>query len=140
MNVVVDIDFIFSQLGRNINKQIRNVLSEFDITELQWMILEYLYNNPGAMLVDVAKKFQMQPISITRIIDKMESMKWVVRVKDAKDRRAIRVYMNAKYDAAFLKISSEVSKIRKAVFDALSKSEIDSFIENLNKIKNNLLG
>ena len=45
------------------------------------------------MQVDLAELLEMQPISLARLIDRLEEQRYVERRADPKDRRAYRLYL-----------------------------------------------
>jgi MarR family transcriptional regulator for hemolysin len=65
-------------------------------TQAQWRVLARLSFDDGARQVDVAEALDIQPITLSRTLDRLESAGLVQRRRDQADRRTWRVYLTAK--------------------------------------------
>jgi MarR family transcriptional regulator, transcriptional regulator for hemolysin len=62
-------------------------------TRAQWGVLARLRRGDGQTQVALADAMEMQPISLGRLIDKLEMQDFVERRPDPKDRRAYRLHI-----------------------------------------------
>ncbi|RDJ24986.1 MarR family transcriptional regulator [Bosea caraganae] len=62
-------------------------------TRAQWSVLARLRRGDGQTQVGLADAMEMQPISLGRLIDKLEAQAFVERRPDPKDRRAYRLHI-----------------------------------------------
>lgn len=62
-------------------------------TRAQWSVLARLRRGDGQTQVALADSMEMQPISLGRLIDKLELQAFVERRPDPKDRRAYRLHL-----------------------------------------------
>lgn len=62
-------------------------------TRAQWSVLARLRRGDGQTQVALADSMEMQPISLGRLIDKLETQAFVERRPDPKDRRAYRLHI-----------------------------------------------
>ena len=67
--------------------------ARYGITRAQWAVLVKLHREEGLQQAKLAKLLDIQPITLTRLIDKLCSNGLVERRADAKDRRANRLYL-----------------------------------------------
>src|SRR3954468_2924791 len=64
-------------------------------TRAQWKVLIRLTRTPGLRQVDLAETLDIEPISLCRIIDRMQEAGLVERTRDPDDRRAWRLDVSA---------------------------------------------
>jgi DNA-binding MarR family transcriptional regulator len=62
-------------------------------TRAQWSVLARLRRGDGQTQVALADAMEMQPISLGRLIDRLETQAFVERRPDPKDRRAYRLHI-----------------------------------------------
>src|SRR6201997_5864690 len=65
--------------------------SRFGITRAQWAVLAKVERSEGMKQSELAEQMEMQPITLTRLIDKLCDNDWIERRGDASDRRVNRL-------------------------------------------------
>lgn len=78
------VDYIIRRKGREI-------LSDFNITVPQFSALQILINQGDMTIGELSQKMALACSTITDLIDRMEKSELVVRKKDDKDKRVVRV-------------------------------------------------
>ena len=66
------------------------------VTRAQWKVLFKLTRTPGLRQVELADMLDLEPITLCRIIDRLEESGLVERSRDPDDRRAWRLHVTAK--------------------------------------------
>src|SRR5256885_16841150 len=61
------------------------------VTRAQWKVLFKLTRTPGLRQVELADMLDLEPITLCRIVDRLEEARLVERVRDPEDRRAWRL-------------------------------------------------
>src|SRR5215212_1664623 len=61
------------------------------VTRAQWKVLFKLTRMPGLRQVELADKLEIEPITLCRIVDRLEEAGLVKRTRDPADRRAWRL-------------------------------------------------
>lgn len=64
-----------------------------DMTRAQWVILFKLEHSPGLTQNQLAALVEVEPITVARLIDRLEAKGMVERRPDPNDRRAWRLYL-----------------------------------------------
>lgn len=64
-------------------------------TQGQWRVLWHLQKNQGISQAGLAELLNMQPISLARVIDRLEGQGVVERRPDPTDRRALKLFLTA---------------------------------------------
>jgi DNA-binding MarR family transcriptional regulator len=75
-------------LRRNFNRRAQPL----GLTQVQWRALARLARNEGMRQVDLAESLELQPMTVARLIDRMEAAGWVQRRPDPGDRRAVQLW------------------------------------------------
>lgn len=90
------IGFIINDVARLIRRNFNRRVQHLGLTQAQWQVLAHLSRNEGMRQIQLADALEMQPISVARIIDRMESSGWVARKPDPADRRAFNLFVTNK--------------------------------------------
>ena len=117
----------------------RNFGRRVQLTQVQWRALAFLSLNEGINQARLADLMEVRPITLARLIDRMEDAGWVERQRDPGDRRAVRLYLTKQ--AGLLMESMKIlnRETLKQALAGLSRSTRTQLIGTLNIIKNNLL-
>lgn len=83
------VDYIIRRKGRGI-------LSDFNITIPQFTALQILINKGNMTIGELSKSMALACSTITDLIDRMEKAGLVVRKKDEKDKRVVRIEVLSK--------------------------------------------
>ena len=121
------VDYIIRRKGREI-------LADFDITVPQFTALQMLINRGNMTIGELSQNMDLACSTITDLIDRMEKSKLVMRQRDDRDRRVVRIKVLEKgYD-----ILEEVMKRRidfldekLAVLSSEEKANLDKGLESL---------
>src|ERR671929_235074 len=70
------------------------------VTRAQWKVLFKLTRPPGLGQVELADMLDLEPITLCRIVDRLEEGGLVERVRDPGDRRAGRLHVTARAEPA----------------------------------------
>src|SRR5215831_4752315 len=74
------------------------------VTRAQWKVLFRLTRLPGLRQIELADMLDIEPITLSRIIDRLEEAGLVERVADPADRRAWRLHVTAKAQPLVVKL------------------------------------
>src|SRR5208282_3475870 len=107
------------------------------LTLPQCRALAYLANNEGISQVQLAEFTDIEPMSLVRILDRMESDGLVERRNDPADRRARCLYLKPKAKPVVDDIWHLVELTRREAFAGIPKRQTDLLISLLEKIQSN---
>lgn len=74
-----------------VRKKGREILNNFSITVPQFTALQILINNGNMTIGELSQMMALACSTITDLIDRMEKTELVIRKKDDKDKRVVRV-------------------------------------------------
>lgn len=73
--------------ARLLSKRFERRLSEHELSSAQWRMLLCLFRTGPSCQARLAEWLEIEPISVSRMIDRMAQGGWVERVPDLADRR-----------------------------------------------------
>ncbi len=88
---VVSIERHLRKIDYIIRLKGREILNDFNITVPQFTALQILINNGELTIGELSQKMALACSTITDLIDRMENSKLVIRKKDEKDKRVVRI-------------------------------------------------
>jgi DNA-binding MarR family transcriptional regulator len=108
------------------------------MTRAQWMILARLDRQPGLSQNEMAAICEVEPITVGRLIDRLEARGFVERRSDPADRRIRRLHLLADAKPILDEIYLYKDEMKEDLLNGLDPSEVDHVIDSLLSIKNNL--
>ena len=104
----------------------------------QWRVVGALVIQPGLTQKEIADKVGIEGATLVPIIDKMEKEGLLKRKPDSSDRRVNRIYLTQKADSLWESMVECALKIRKSSTKNISENDIQTTLETLRKISQNL--
>lgn len=104
----------------------------------QWRVVGALVIQPGLTQKEIADKVGIEGATLVPIIDKMEKEGLLKRKPDSSDRRVNRIYLTPKADSLWESMVECALKIRKSSTKNISENDIQTTLETLRKISQNL--
>lgn len=135
----VQLGFLLSDTARIMRRIVDKRARAVGLSRAQWAVLSRIARTEGLRQVDLAGEMEMEPISVGRLIDKLEAAGLVERRPDPADRRAYRLYLLP----AGIPVLEEVRAIALGVIAPalahLSEREIEALAATLGEVRDNLL-
>jgi len=88
---IVKIEENFRWVCGKIKKKGREILSDFEITPPQFEALQHLLKEGELTIGELSSNMYLACSTVTDLLDRMERNNLVVRVKDDRDRRIVRI-------------------------------------------------
>ena len=95
------------------------------VTRAQWKVLFKLTRKPGLRQVELADMLELEPITLCRIVDRLEEAGLVERVRDPEDRRAWRLHVTAKAQPLIDKLQAVGAELVEQAFSGIDPKDID---------------
>jgi len=122
-------------LRRNFNRRAQAL----GLTQPQWQALARLSQNQGMNQACLADLLEIQPITLTRLIDRLEAAGWVERRADPADRRVQRLFLTVKAEPLLDDMRALATETREEAMHGLSDRQRQQLIQTLHTIKGNLV-
>src|SRR5258708_935422 len=86
--------FLLHEVARLLRRRFEQNARGSGLTRSQWQVLAYLAKNEGIYQSGLADLLEVEPITLCRIVDKLQALGLVERHPDPSDRRAGLPYIN----------------------------------------------
>jgi MarR family transcriptional regulator for hemolysin len=136
----VDMNFLFTlgEVQRLVRAYADKEAARFGITRAQWAVLAKVERNEGMKQTELAEQMEMQPITLTRLIDKLCENDWIERRGDASDRRVNRLYLLKAGRALLGRLSGLRSELTATALDGINPADAHRLLAQLEQIKENV--
>jgi MarR family transcriptional regulator for hemolysin len=130
--------FLLTQASRSYVQRFEQRARELGLTLPQCRALTRLAQREGISQSHLSELADIEPMTLVRILDRMESDGWVERRSDPADRRARRLYLKPKSKPLLEQIWRLSDMTREEAFAGFSRSDAERFISLLEKVGGNL--
>jgi len=136
----VDMNFLFTlgEVQRLVRAYADKEAARFGITRAQWAVLAKVERNEGMKQTELAEQMEMQPITLTRLIDKLCENDWIERRGDASDRRVNRLYLLKAGRALLGRLSGLRSELTATALEGIHPADAHRLLAQLEQIKENV--
>ena len=136
----VDMNFLFTlaELQRVVRAYADKEAARYGITRAQWAVLAKVERSEGLKQSELAEQMDMQPITLTRLIDKLCDNDWLERRNDASDRRVKRLYLKKAGRTLLGRMSGLRSEITANALDGINPADAHRLLTQLESIKENV--
>ncbi|HEY4070882.1 MAG TPA: MarR family transcriptional regulator [Sphingomicrobium sp.] len=119
------IPFEIGETAHALRKAFDRLAVGLGVTRAQWKVLFKLSRKPGLRQVDLADMLELEPITLCRIVDRLEEGGLVERTRDPDDRRAWRLHVTAKAQPLIEKLHAVGADLVDQVFAGIDSNDIE---------------
>ena len=95
------------------------------VTRAQWKVLFRLTRQPGLRQVELADLLDIEPITLCRIVDRLEEGGLVERTSDPSDRRVWRLHVTASAQPLIDKLRAVADELTAEAFAGIDEKDIE---------------
>lgn len=130
--------FLVHDVARLLRKRFEQNARGSGLTRSQWQVLAYLERNEGIQQGGLAELLEIEPITLGRIVDKLQTIGLVERLPHPTDRRIwlLRLTAAAKPKLAELKLLGD--RTRAEALSDVSEPDREQLLKLLATLKGNL--
>lgn len=133
-----NIGYLLSDSGRLLRRTFDERVRSLGLTAVQARLLLSLVKFPDNNQAFYADRIEVEPITLTRIVDRMEEAGWVERVADPADRRARLLHLTDKSREIVERLRAIVDGLVADMAEGLSKQEQATLANLLERVSANL--
>jgi MarR family transcriptional regulator, transcriptional regulator for hemolysin len=137
LNQLRTFGFLLKETSRLYVQRFEQRAGALGLTLPQCKALVHLAEHEGISQVQLGELADLEPMTLVRILDRMESDGWLERRNDPADRRARRLYLQAKAKPLVDDIWHLVDLTRREAFAGIPRKHADLMIELLEKVQSN---
>ncbi|HET7804179.1 MAG TPA: MarR family transcriptional regulator [Pseudolabrys sp.] len=111
---------------------------QFGISRAQWAVLMRIDRNEGLKQSELADMLDLQPITLTRLLDRLADNGLIERRADPNDRRANRLYLKPAAKPLLGRLADLGAGMMEIVLDGISSASVERMLKELGAVKDNL--
>jgi len=134
-----DLLFLLHDVARLIRQEADRRASMHGMTRAQWVILIWLQRQPGLSQKELAEILEVEPITVARLIDRLEARGMVERRPDDRDRRIWRLHLLPPSGQVLAEMEAERADILRVLTEDVAPATQQTMIEGLQFMKSTLL-
>jgi DNA-binding MarR family transcriptional regulator len=131
------IPFEIGETAHALRKAFDRLAVGLGVTRAQWKVLFKLTRTPGLRQVELADMLDLEPITLCRIVDRLEEAGLVERTRDPDDRRAWRLHVTAKAQPLVDKLQAVGAELVGHAFSGIDPEDIEITRRVLARIREN---
>ena len=133
-----DLLVLLYDVARMIRRRADHVAGKRGTTRAQWVVIGRLASRPGLSQAELAGLAEVEPITMARLLDRLESRGLVERRPDQKDRRLRRLFLTEKAQPLLEEVGAFRAEMNEVATRGLDPSALAGLRESLGRIKANL--
>jgi DNA-binding MarR family transcriptional regulator len=108
------------------------------MTRAQWTILLNLERKPGLRQKELAELLEVEPITVARLVDRLEARGMVERRADPMDRRCWRLHLTETAQPLMAEIDIQLDGLAGIVTDGIGAAALDDVATAVTRMRDNM--
>jgi MarR family transcriptional regulator, transcriptional regulator for hemolysin len=133
-----ELAFLINDVARLLRTHADQKASQFGMTRAKWAVLARLDRFEGLKQSELAEMLDLQPISLTRLLDGLCENGLIERRPDRADRRAKRLYLTPAARPLLERLSVLGEELMATALAGVDRSAVALLLERLSTVKENL--
>lgn len=129
--------FEIAETAHALRKAFDRLAVGLGVTRAQWKVLFKLTRRPGLRQVELADLLDLEPITLCRIVDRLEEAGLVERTRDPEDRRAWRLHVTAEAQPLIEKLQRIGADLVGQAFAGIDPEDIETTRKVLAQARDN---
>ncbi len=134
-----NLGFLLHDVARLMRKRFEQNARGLGLTRSQCQVLAHLARNEGIQQSGLADILEVEPITLTRLLDRLEEAGFVERRAHATDRRIRQLYLTDKAHPLLADIFTIGAATRGEALEGVAEEDRDRLFALLSSMKANLL-
>ncbi|HWX82209.1 MAG TPA: MarR family transcriptional regulator [Xanthobacteraceae bacterium] len=130
--------FILNDVARLLRTYADYKAAQFGITRAQWAVLVRLERSEGLNQTELADVLDLQPITLTRLLDKLSDSGLIERRPDPGDRRAKRLFLTPAARPLLKRLAELGEETMTSTLAGIDPESIEKMVSQLALVKENL--
>jgi MarR family transcriptional regulator for hemolysin len=134
-----DLLFLLHDVARLLRHEADRRARTHGMTRAQWVILFWLARQPGLSQKELSEILEVEPITVARLIDRLEARGMVERRPDPKDRRIWRLHLLPPAEPVLAELHTERAAMHRMATAQIDPETERTMIDGLKRIKATIL-
>lgn len=132
------IGFLLNDTARLFRRSFNARMKGSGITALQWRLITYLKRHEGIRQGPLAELIEVEPITLSRMVDRLVEAELVERRADPSDRRAWLLHLTPRTGALLDGMRTTADALTEEATEGLSAAEVDQLAGLVERVRSNL--
>jgi DNA-binding MarR family transcriptional regulator len=133
-----DLLVVLYDVARHMRTYSDHVARRRGMTRAQWVILSRLERQPNLSQSELSAIAEVSPITVARLVDRLEEQGLVERCTDPDDRRIWRLRLTPAAEPLLREIKEFRAKLYDVMTDGIAPADIDAMASGLQRMKENV--
>jgi MarR family transcriptional regulator for hemolysin len=133
-----EIAFLVNDVARLLRTYADQEVRRYGMTRAQWAVLVRLDRHEGLKQSELAEILDLQPITLTRLIDRLCESGLIERRPDPNDRRAKRLFLTPAARPLVDRLDTLGRQLMAPVLDGLDPKTVEIMLGELGTMRDNL--
>ena len=133
-----DLLVVLYDVARQMRTVVDQIAREHGRTRAQWIILLRLEREPGLSQNELAAIAEVAPITIARLVDRLEECGLVERRPDPQDRRIWRLWLRPAAKPLLRNVKQYRAEVQRLMTRGVDRAVLKTMVAGLCKMKENL--
>lgn len=130
--------FLVTDLARLIRRDFTARMHDVGMTQARWRVLAHLANMEGCRQSELADRLEVAPITLGRLLDRLEASGLVERRARPGDRRSVQLMLTPKARPIIRKLWARGAQTRAAALAGIPDAERKALFATLIRMRDNL--
>jgi MarR family transcriptional regulator, transcriptional regulator for hemolysin len=130
--------FTINDVARMLRTYADHKASQFGVTRAQWAVLARLDRFEGLKQSELAEMLDLQPITLTRLLDRLCDSGLIERRSDPNDRRAKRLFLTPAARPLLERLGDLGEEMMTTALAGVSRETVEQIVAQLALVKENL--
>jgi DNA-binding MarR family transcriptional regulator len=130
--------FLIADVSRMMRREFDERVRGIGVTRPQWRVLTLLARHGGVNQGQVADLLEVEPITLSRMVDRLQEAGLVERRADPRDRRAWQLFLTDKATPILSQIRERADELMVELLEGVNANEQAVLSKALSKIHQNL--
>jgi DNA-binding MarR family transcriptional regulator len=134
-----NVGFLLHDVSRRLRMRFDRRAQDMGLTRAQWRVLVHLAPRQGFNQSALAEILELDNVTLSRHVDRLEATGWLERRPDPEDRRAWCLYLTAKAKPTLERMEALATLTQSEALAGIDESAIRQLLDTLGAIKRNMV-
>jgi MarR family transcriptional regulator, transcriptional regulator for hemolysin len=130
--------FLLNDVARLLRTSADHKAAQFGTTRAQWAVLARLERSEGLKQCELAEMLDLQPITLTRLLDRLADNGLIERRADPNDRRAKRLFLKPAARPLLERLAALGEDLMSTALAGIDRASVELMLTKLATVKDNL--
>jgi DNA-binding MarR family transcriptional regulator len=125
-SITTTLGFLIGDVTRLYRREFDRRAAHLGLTRVQWRTLRRIARVEGLTQAGLAEDLELAPISVGRVLDRLEKARFIERRPDPADRRCWRLYLAPGSKKVMAEVDRVATELREEVFAGIKLSDLQA--------------